>query len=143
MIVRYSNNYGATDIEQFLEQATTLPEEERWRSIVANARYISPALYDAKHWKGNSEAERRANSVTGDSQFRFRLTPNDVRELERTTLLRGDRENRGAGTIWAWMYFNEPIGYDKGKDAHWMRAEMTDMNSPTPSVHSHPREGKR
>ncbi|MEQ9235910.1 eCIS core domain-containing protein [Coleofasciculus sp. E2-BRE-01] len=123
-----------------------LPKQERdekaeLSAIVNKATHIPPAQYSrAKHWRGNSEEERRQNSANGGpGQFLYSMTPDTVRQLEKDTLLTGDVIDKGSGTYHAYKQFSQQIGYANGEDAYWLRAELTGANSGAPTIHSHPR----
>jgi hypothetical protein len=67
------------------------------------------------------------------------MTAEQVKELERETLLTGELIHKGSDTYHAYKEFSEQIGYDNGEDAYWLRAELTAANSGSPTIHSHPR----
>ncbi len=109
--------------------------------LLKNAVHIPPAQYSrAKHWRGNSEDQRRQNSEnSGPSQFSYAMTAEDVKKLEPDTLLEGETIDKGDGTYHAYKEYSEQIGYADGEDAYWLRAELTGAHSGQPTVHSHPR----
>jgi len=145
-VERYGRNYRSNDIEALLTSATAVSDAERWRALVDRATHKRPADYArGKHWKGTTEEQRRNNSSSsggGDGQFLASMTADQVKQLERSTLLEGEKEPRGASTTWTWKRYSTPIGYANGEPAHWHRAEITDISNPIPSVHSHPRASR-
>ncbi|HYH84223.1 MAG TPA: DUF4157 domain-containing protein [Pyrinomonadaceae bacterium] len=148
-IEAYGKRWKTTDIEELLTESTTTTTatptlKEKVAELLKKAHHTKPADYTgAKHWRGNSEDERRESSTkekgTGNGQFLYSLTAADVERLEKDAFLTGDIVERGADGYWAFKTFNEQIGYDKGKDAFLIRAEMTNVGSGTPEIHSHPR----
>lgn len=111
------------------------------KDLLEKAVHIPPAQYSrGKHWRGNSEEQRRQTSENrGPSQFRYELTAEDVKALEQVTLLEGETVEKGHGTYHAYKQHDEQIGYAEGKDAYWLRAELTGANGDEPTIHSHPR----
>lgn len=126
----------AKNIEQALTDESPSAQDEAFRALVDRATHLPPAFYSrGKHWRGNSEEERRDNSRNNrPSQFRYSLTAADVERLERETLLTGDVIDRGSGTYHAFKKFDDSIGYDNGDEAYWLRAELSGG-----TIHSHPR----
>ena len=143
-IQSYGQRYQAKDIEQALAKSSTQTKEQAFKTIVDKARHVPPAQYNrGKHWKGKSEDERRASSKNnGPGQFLYSMTGSDVKQLERETLLTGEVIDKGSGTYHAFKQFDSVIGYANGKDAYWLRAELTSAESSAPTVHSHPRLSK-
>jgi hypothetical protein len=137
-IENYGNAYQATDLDDVLVEPADVKATVAARLYKAN--HVPPVSYSrAKHWRGNSEAERRDSSRNGGpGQFTYRLSAADVKALEREAFLTGELENRGGGRFFAFKQFSQVIGYDSGNDAHWLRAEMTPQND----IHSHPRESR-
>ncbi len=138
----YGNHFHKNDIEQYLGEATTQSLRDRIKELLEKAYHIPPAEYsNAKHWRGNSEDQRRQNSEENrPGQFLYAFTAQKVKELERDAFLTGDIEDRGNGTYWAYKKFSKQIGYANGGNAYLLRAEMTNVGSGRPSVHSHPHD---
>ena len=143
-IQSYAQRYKTKDIEQFLQQSSTLTKKEELKQIINKAIHIPPSRYShAKHWRGNSEEERRQNSANrGAGQFLYSMTPEQVKQLEKETLLTGQVIDKGGDTYHAYKQFSNPIGYADEQEAYWLRAELTGANSGSPSIHSHPRLSK-
>jgi hypothetical protein len=125
---------------------TKVPEQEtdkdaEWKSLVDRATHIPPARYSrGKHWQGNSENERRKSSENGGpGQFLYSMKADDVKQMERETLLTGEVVDKGSGTYHAFKRFGNKIGYANGEDAYTLRAELTGGQSGAPTIHSHPR----
>ncbi|MFL6075298.1 MAG: hypothetical protein ACJ73S_18060 [Mycobacteriales bacterium] len=138
-LVAAVSGYG----QRFNKKDIDPDQDVPWEEIVAKAQHVPPRLYSrGKHWQGRSDAERRQTSTTGASQFVFAMTEARVAELERDTLLTGERQDRGAGTYHVWKRHGEQLGWDGGNEAFWLRAELTNANAGQPSVHSHPRQAK-
>ncbi|MGA3523765.1 phage tail protein [Melissospora conviva] len=137
---QYGRRFARRDIEAITDEVTlaqALPASE----------HVPPSAYSrAKHWRGGTEAERRANS-SGASQFVRSLTEDRVAALERDTLLTGEVVNKGGGTFHAYKEYAEQIGWERGRPAYWLRAELTGVDGeasrPRGFIHSHPRTGKR
>lgn len=141
----YGKRWKVTDIEEFLTESTTPTLRDKIKALLDKAEHVPPANYSrGKHWKGNSEEERRASSEGGGAgQFMYSLTASDVKEREREAFLTGELEEKGAGGYWAYKKFSKQIGYAEGEEAFLLRAEMTNVTSGgIPSVHSHPRQSK-
>ncbi|MBE9225436.1 DUF4157 domain-containing protein [Phormidium sp. LEGE 05292] len=127
-----------------LETKVPTQEEDKkaeWRTLVDKATHIPPARYSrGKHWTGNSEDQRRNSSANGGAgQFLYSMTADDVKQLERETLLTGEVTDKGGGTYHAFKTFSQKIGYTNGVDSYTLRAELTGAQSGAPTVHSHPR----
>jgi Domain of unknown function (DUF4157) len=139
-VERYGRNYGPTDIEVLVASATAVSDAERWRALVDRARHVPPAAYSsAKHWRGRTEDQRRDNSRNGGpGQFLASMTAEEVKQLERSTLLEGTR-GQGGSTVEARKRYDNPIGYAEGELAHWHLAAITAIDSGEPTIHSHPR----
>lgn len=142
----YARHNDVKDIDPEAESKENA--EKRWREIVDRARHVPPRLYsDAKHWKGTDDDERRKASMPRKpGQFIYSLTEAQVAEMERDTLLHGERVDQGGGTFHAFKEFDDQIGWADGKKACWMRAEITDLDpedsgesKKIASIHSHPR----
>lgn len=142
----YARRHDVKDIDPDAESKEKA--EKRWREIVDRAKHVAPRNYsDAKHWKGKNDAQRRDASKNGGAgQFIFSLTEARVVELERETLLGGERVDQGGGTYHAFKEFGEQIGWSNNEEAKWLRAEITDLDpedygksTRQASVHSHPR----
>ncbi|MFD7237148.1 hypothetical protein ACFWAT_17820 [Streptomyces syringium] len=143
----YAKNNDRKDIDPEAESKENT--EKRWRQIVDRAKHQPPRLYgDAKHWKGKNDTERRKASMNkGAGQFIFSLTEGRVKEMERDTLLNGERVDKKHGTFHAFKEYDTQIGWDNGEKAHWLRAEITNLDpndtgesKQEPAVHSHPRK---
>jgi hypothetical protein len=133
----YGDQYGVKDIEQYLEESTTVDQkDDKFKALIESATHVPPAQYSGgKHWKGNSEEQRRKNSENnGAGQFLYSMTADRVAQLERETLLTGDVKDRGNGNYHAFKTFGSPIGYANGEKAYTLRAELSAGH-----VHSHPR----
>jgi hypothetical protein len=119
-------------------------QNQEFTNIVNRATHIPPARYSrGKHWKGNSEDERRSSSRNGGpGQFLYSMTVDDVKQLERETLLTGEVVDKGNGNYHAFKNFEQVVGYANGEDAYWLRAELTGADSGAPTIHSHPRLSK-
>ncbi|MEH2347977.1 MAG: DUF4157 domain-containing protein [Nostoc sp.] len=104
------------------------------------AQHILPASYSGgKHWKGSSEKQRRENSMNkGPGQFLCSMTSDQVKQLEKDTLLTGRLEDKSQATYHAYKTYGEAIGYANGDMAHELRAELTAAESDRPAIHSHP-----
>jgi hypothetical protein len=105
--------------------------------IVDKATHIEPKDYSrGKHVQGTTEAQRQSNSAEGGpGQFSVELTAEQVKALERETLMNPDSiEQREDGGYHAFKTFETPIGYADGEESHTLRAELSGG-----SVHSHPR----
>jgi hypothetical protein len=126
-ISAYGQQYDQTEIDP--------PEDEGdIEAEVAKATHVKPADYSgAKHWRGNSDDERKENSKN-NAQFMFSMTPERVAELEKETLLTGELVPRGNGAYHAFKTFPFQVGWDQGKPAFLLRAELS-----AGSIHSHPR----
>ena len=111
--------------------------QERQKAVdaVIRAAHISPQNYSrGKHWKGNSEQQRRSSSDnSGPGQFLYSITTARVQQLERKTLLTGEIGREGS-TYHAYKRFGMVIGYANGVEAYELRAELSGG-----SIHSHPR----
>jgi hypothetical protein len=117
------------------------PEDrEKFVQAVTNAVHVPPSEY-RKHWKGKTEAERKASSQgDGAGQFLASYTDAGVARLERDALLTGEVEDRGS-VYYAFKEYDEPVGYAGGEKAYWIRVELT--KAPVGSIHSHPRLSKK
>ena len=126
--------------KEFAEHEKLSGEAESWRAVVDKAVHVPPARYSrAKHWRGNSDAERRQASMNGGpGQFLFSLSSEDVKQIEREALLTGERIDKGGGSLHCFKTFGKQIGWADGKEAYLLRAEMTSADT-SPHVHSHPR----
>ncbi|MFB7209545.1 hypothetical protein [Streptomyces sp. NPDC056255] len=142
----YARRHDVKDIDP--DEESKENAEKRWRETIDRARHVAPRNYsDAKHWKGkNADQRREASKNDGPGQFLFSLTEAQVVELERDTLLNGERDPQGGGTFHAFKKFDNQIGWANDNKAYWMRAEITDLDPEHPtestkpgSVHSHPR----
>ncbi|MFC8624799.1 phage tail protein [Streptomyces anulatus] len=142
----YGKHANVKDIDPEAESKENT--EKRWRETVDRAKHIAPRNYaDGKHWKGTNDVERRsASTPKKPGQFIYSIKEPHVKELERDTLLNGDRVYQGGGTFHAFKEFDQQIGWANDEKAHWMRAEITDVDPDFPedskkvgSIHSHPR----
>ncbi|MEU2129385.1 hypothetical protein [Streptomyces sp. NPDC018352] len=142
----YARRHDVKDIDP--DEESKENAEKRWRETIDRARHVAPRNYsDAKHWKGkNADQRREASKNDGPGQFLFSFTEAQVVELERDTLLNGERDPQGGGTFHAFKEFDNQIGWANDNKAYWMRAEITDLDPEHPtestkpgSVHSHPR----
>jgi hypothetical protein len=126
-ISAYGQDYDQTEIDP--------PEDEGdIRAEVDKATHVRPADYSGgKHWKGNSEDERKRSS-SENGQFMYSMTAERVAELEKETLLTGELVPRGNGAYHAFKTFPFQVGWDQGKKAYLLRAELS-----AGSIHSHPR----
>jgi hypothetical protein len=121
------------------KDSTALEErvQERQKAVnaVVQATHIPPQSYTrGKHWKGNSEQQRRSSSEnSGPGQFLYSMTAARVQQLERETLLTGEIGREGS-TYHAYKRFSVVIGYANGTEAYELRAELSGG-----SIHSHPR----
>lgn len=140
-IEAYSTTWKTHDIEELVAESTTPTLKEKVKLLLEKATHVRPADYGrARHWKGNSEEQRRASSEERrPGQFLYSLTAEDVEALEKDAFLTGDIEDKGADGYWAFKTFTKQIGYAGGEDAFLLRAEMTNVGSGRPSIHSHPR----
>jgi hypothetical protein len=133
----YAAAFHRTDIEATTHEVTVA-------QALRLSMHVPPSVY-RKHWRGTSDEERRQSS-SGASQFRYTLSEAEVAAYERDTLLTGQVENKG-GTFHAYKQYSVPLGWEKGRPAYWLRAELTgvDPDSATPkgSIHSHPRSRGR
>ncbi|MFJ3099224.1 phage tail protein [Streptomyces hydrogenans] len=146
----YAKRHDAKDFDPDMESREQM--DRRWRDAVLRAEHVAPPNYsDAKHWKGSTDDQRRENSMNGGAgQFIRSLTIAQVAELERDTLLTGERVRKKDGSTYhAFKEFEKQIGWAHGDKALWMRAEITNLdaedvgNPERPgSVHSHPRRSR-
>ncbi|NET31805.1 MAG: hypothetical protein F6K19_07355 [Cyanothece sp. SIO1E1] len=85
--------------------------------LVKKALHIPPAKYSrGKHWRGTPEAQRRQYSENnGPSQFLYSMTVDDLKKLERDTLLESDVIDKGGGTYHAYKKYSDQVGYAKEK----------------------------
>lgn len=114
---------------------------EKWLNLVNCAVHLPPYQYSrGKHCRGNSEDERRKNSMNNrPSQFLHSLTVDDIKELERQTLLEGKVIDKETGTYHAYKQFSKPIGCCNGQEAYWLRAKLTNACNEQLIIHSHSR----
>ncbi|MFF0434367.1 hypothetical protein ACFYU9_19320 [Streptomyces sp. NPDC004327] len=138
------------DAKDFDPEAESKEEKEKqWKEAVNRARHVPPRLYSGgKHWQGTDDKQRRESSKD-NAQFAFSVKEPQVKELERDTLLNGERVYQGGGTFHAFKQFGIQVGWDGGEAAFWLRAEITDLDPANPeaskkpgSVHSHPRRAR-
>ncbi|MEV5987444.1 hypothetical protein AB0L85_20910 [Streptomyces sp. NPDC052051] len=144
-IEEYASTFDRSDVDPEAERKKL--EHEEWVRLVENATHTPPRSYSgAKHWKGRSDADRKKISMNGGAaQFLYSLTEGDVKGMERAALLNGQRtrDGDGEGTYHVYKKFDKQTGWDGGEEAFWLRAEMTNVGSGKPSVHSHPRVALR
>ena len=140
-IERYGIDYKTTEIDEFLAESTKQPVPDEFKKHVDRAKHIEPKNYSrARHWKGDSEDERRANSENREpGQFLFSMTSARVKQLERETLLTGKVVDKGGGTYHAYKKLDIVVGYATGEETYWLRAELTGTKGGAPAIHSHPR----
>ena len=124
----YGQRFDARDID---------PVEEGPGNIVKAvdaATHVPPRAYSrGKHVRGTTDDERRENS-NENGQFIVGLSDADIAALERDTLLTGDLVPRGSGSYHAYKRFPTQVGWDQGRPAFVLRAELS-----ADSIHSHPR----
>ncbi|MGW7529150.1 eCIS core domain-containing protein [Streptomyces sp. NPDC054783] len=135
----YSKHFKRSDVDPKAAQKEREDQEHRRR--VDNAHHMPPREYSGgKHWKGKTdEARRNASRNGGAGQFSASLTEADVKKLEREAHLTGTRVT-SQGSVYGWKKFDFQIGWDNGEPAYWLRAELTDLDNETPTIHSHPRK---
>lgn len=107
--------------------------DKKVRAFVEQAK---PSVYD-KHTKAKSVSEAASMSNT-HAQY----MPGLVRERVERRALRMDtpgvlREDRG--TLYKYVKFTHPVGYDLGKPTYFMRVEL----GPNGEFHGHPMSPKR
>jgi hypothetical protein len=124
----YGQRFDARDIDPVEEGSADIGK------AVAAATHVPPKEYSrGKHVQGATDDERR-DSSSENGQFVIALTDAEIAELERDTLLTGDLVPRGGGSFHAYKRYPTQIGWDGGKKAFVLRAELS-----AGSIHSHPR----
>ncbi len=124
----YGQRFDARDIDPVEEGSADIAK------AVAGATHVPPREYSrGKHVQGTTDEERR-DSSHDNGQFVIALTDAEIAELERDTLLTGDLVPRGGGSYHAYKRFSTQVGWDGGKPAFVLRAELS-----AGSIHSHPR----
>jgi hypothetical protein len=93
--------------------------DQRIRAFVHTA---TPARYN-KHTRARTPEEARQLSASGDAQY----MPGLIRERVERRALRTDtpgvyREERG--TMYKYVEFDTPVGYDSGQITRFMRVEL-------------------
>ncbi|MGH3907912.1 MAG: hypothetical protein ACRDTE_27600, partial [Pseudonocardiaceae bacterium] len=131
----YASKFERQDIAKITAEVTVA-------QALKVATYVRPSEYSgAKHWRGRTDLQRQENSYK-NNQFVGSLTESRVAELERETLLTGEVVKKSGG-FHAFKAFSEQIGWEKGKKAYVLRAELTNVNEEgvpaRGSIHSHPR----
>ena len=95
-----------------------------------------------KHKKAKTVEEAREISMTGKNPPAQYLPDVDNRKLEREALRKAEYIYVDEGGAVFFIYnAGKVIGFDKGKPAKWIRAELT--KGKTPTLHGHPMSEKR
>jgi uncharacterized protein YukE len=107
------------------------------RSTIENAEYT---VHGNKHVKAKTEEEAKRISSTGKRTAQY-LPHINNKVLEKKVLKEGKVVDSGDGhTFYFFLHFDTPVGYDNGKPAYWVRAEITNVGKPGKSTyHGHPR----
>ncbi|WP_405195301.1 hypothetical protein [Streptomyces anulatus] len=139
----YAEKFDRADIDP--EEEKNKQEKEEWARLVEKSTHKAPREYSGgKHCRGKDDVARRKKTKNGGSaQFLCALSEAQIKEMEREALLTGERTRGESGTFHAYKKFDFQTGWDEDSEAFWLRAEMTNVGSGTPTVHSHPRVAKR
>lgn len=112
---------------------------KEFRRRIENARW-DPHGY--KHKKAKTVEEAREISMTGKNPPAQYLPDVDNRKLEREAFRKAEYIYVDEGGAVFFIYnAGKVIGFDKGKPAKWIRAELT--KDETPTLHGHPMSEKR
>jgi len=112
-------------------------ERQDFVNKILAATHVPPRQYsDAKHWQGATESKCQLASTRGKKpgQFVASLSENEVKQMERDTLLNGDLLAERGSTYHAYKRYPVPIGWENGDRAYILRAEYSGN-----LIHSHPR----
>ncbi|MFJ6811692.1 hypothetical protein ACIQRK_37855, partial [Streptomyces anulatus] len=139
----YAEKFDRADIDP--EEEKKKQEKEEWERLVDKSTHKAPREYSGgKHCRGKDDVARRKKTKNGGAaQFLCALSEAQIKEMEREALLTGERTRGESGTFHAYKKFDFQTGWDEDSEAFWLRAEMTNTGSGTPTVHSHPRVAKR
>ncbi|MGG0386272.1 hypothetical protein ABEY69_25070 [Priestia filamentosa] len=103
------------------------------RHTIENAEYTA---HGNKHLKAKTEEQAKKLSKQS-AQY---LPSVNNRALEKKVMQEGKIVDEGKGAIYFFLRFDEPVGYDEGKPAYWVRAELTNVDQDGDSAyHGHPR----
>ncbi|SMF36553.1 hypothetical protein SAMN06296056_1021139 [Priestia filamentosa] len=103
------------------------------RTKIENAQYTS---HGNKHLKAKTEEQAKKLSKQS-AQY---LPEVNNRDLEKQVMKRGKVVDRGKGAVYFFLRFDNPVGYDEGKPAYWVRAEVTNLfKDGVSTYHGHPR----
>ncbi|MCP6683698.1 ribonuclease YeeF family protein [Bacillus nakamurai] len=108
---------------------------KEFRKMIKNAEYFD---HGKKHIKAKTDEQAKLFSETGKKQAQYLATV-DNRVLEKTVLEKGRIVDEKKGTIYFFHRFEQPVGYDLGKPANWVRAELTSGGK----YHGHPMNDDR
>ncbi|WP_456340440.1 phage tail protein [Streptomyces anulatus] len=139
----YAEKFDRADIDP--DEEKKKQEKEEWERLVEKSTHKAPREYSGgKHCRGKDDTARRKKTKNGGAaQFLCALSEAQIKEMEREALLTGERTRGESGTFHAYKKFDFQTGWDEDSEAFWLRAEMTNVGSGTPTVHSHPRVAKR
>jgi hypothetical protein len=109
-------------------------------AFLVKAKHIHPKNYSrAKHWRGNTEDERKdSSSDNGPGQFLYSINGSDAKNLEIEAIQKGRIVDKDQESYHFFYTFSKVIGYSNGKETKTIRAEITGAPN-TPTIHSHPR----
>ncbi|WP_024123099.1 ribonuclease YeeF family protein [Bacillus halotolerans] len=108
---------------------------KEFRRIINKAEYFD---HGKKHIKAKTDEQAKQFSETGKKQAQY-LASVDNKTLEKIVLQQGKIVDDGKGTIYFFHRFDQPVGYDLGKPANWVRAELTSGGK----YHGHPMNDDR
>jgi hypothetical protein len=140
---------GAEKIKKTIESkhppVLNQPSAERMNEV-KNAAYNN---HGYKHLKATTDAEAEKISSVGDAQYlpmasmRKLGFANGNADIEKKALDFGQRyeDSEGnKGVVYFFHKFDNPIGYDEGVEAYWVRAELSNNGS---TYHGHPMNDRR
>ena len=144
-----SHKYGDVDVLKPFRELPISPEMREFiRETAGGAKRHFPAsgYSRARHVRGKTNAQRKANSVNGNGQYLAelpdgtRVTDELIEQWEREGLQlaregRGRVESGGGGSYKCYVDLKRPVGYANGKETSVVRVEWTAGGE----VHSHPR----
>lgn len=108
---------------------------KEFRRMINEAEYFD---HGKKHIKAKTDEQAKQFSETGKKQAQY-LASVDNKTLEKLVLQQGKIVDEGKGTIYFFHRFDQPVGYDLGKPANWVRAELTSGGK----YHGHPMNDDR
>ncbi|MED3728296.1 hypothetical protein [Priestia filamentosa] len=106
------------------------------RATIEDAQYTE---HNRKHLKAKTDEQAKRISETGKKAAQY-LPHINNKELEKKVMREGKIVDEGKGAVYFFLQFDEPVGYDNGKPAYWVRAELTNVELDGVSTyHGHPR----